>query len=192
MKRLVLFALLLYLAFATTVIVAKTKDDAVHSAEVASANAATFDQRISSGEKLYIANCAACHQATGQGLPGAFPPLASSDYIASDPMIAVHTILNGLSGPITVNGKDYNAVMPNLSYISDSDVADIVTYVINSFGNKGGDIKAAQVAAVRGGKKVTGPSDHPVSAGTEMAYKAAPSAISAEDTKKLVESVLCK
>ena len=54
----------------------KTKDDAVHAAELASANAATKSERISNGEKLFMANCAACHQATGKGLPGAFPPLA--------------------------------------------------------------------------------------------------------------------
>ncbi len=188
MKKLSLFAISLCLAFAAGTIAAKTKDDAVHSAEVASANAATLDQRIGNGEKLFVANCAACHQANGQGLPGAFPPLADSDYIASDPMKAVHAVLNGLSGPITVNGQDYNAVMPNLSYISDSDVADIVTYVINSFGNKGGEINAAQVASARGGTKVTGPSDHPVSAGTEMAYKGAPSAISGDEAKGFIDS----
>jgi len=181
-------ALSLFLIFAATTVAAKTKDDAVHAAEVASANAATLDQRISNGEKIFMANCAACHQATGKGLPGAFPPLVSSDYFAEDPMKAVHAVLNGLSGEITVNGTKYNAVMPNLSYISDSDVADVVTYVVNSFGNKGGDINAAQVAAARGGEKVTGPADHPVSAGAEMAYKAAPSAISAEDTKGFIDS----
>ena len=147
MKRLLLSALSLCLIFAVTTVSAKTKDDAVHAAEVASANAPGKGERISNGAKLFTANCAACHQADGAGLNGAFPPLAASDYIAEDPMTAVHAVLNGLSGPITVNGKDYNAVMPNLSYMSDSDVADVVTFVINSFGNKGGDIKAAQVAA---------------------------------------------
>jgi len=188
MKRIILPALLLCLAFVTTTTTAKTKDDAVHAAEVASANAVTLDQRISNGEKVFTANCAACHQANGKGLPGAFPPLAGSDYFASDPIKAVHAVLNGLSGPITVNGTDYNAVMPNLAYLSNSDVADVVTFVINSFGNKGGGINVAQVAAERGGKKVTGPSDHPVSAGTEMVYQGAPLAISADDTRSFIDS----
>ncbi len=188
MKRIILFALLLCLAFVTATTTAKTKEDAVHAAEVASANAPTLEQRISSGEKVFTAHCAACHQANGKGLPGAFPPLAGSDYIASDPMKAVHAVLNGLSGPITVNGTDYNAVMRNLAYLSDSDVAGVVTFVINSFGNKGGEINVAQVAAERGGKKVTGPSDHPVSAGTEMTYQGAPLAISAQDTRSFIDS----
>ncbi len=188
MNRIVISVISLCLVFATTLVGAKTKDDAVHTAEVASATAATLDQRISNGEKLFMANCSACHQATGKGLPGAFPPLANSDYLAEDPMRAVHAILNGLSGPITVNGTEYNAVMPNLSYIKDSDVADIVTFVVNSFGNKGGEINAAQVAAARGGEKVTGPSDHPVSSGSEMAYSGAPLAISHEDTRKFIDS----
>ena len=188
MKKLILLALSLTLIFSATNVTAKKQDDVVHAAEVASANAATMPERISNGEKLYVANCAACHQVTGKGLPGAFPPLVASDYFASDPMKAVHTVLNGLSGPITVNGTDYNAVMPSLSYLDDSAVADIVTYVVNSFGNKGGNIQAAEVASARGGEKVTGPSDHPVSAGTEMAYSGAPSAISGEDTKRFIDS----
>ena len=93
MKRIMLFPLSLSLIFAATVVAAKTKDDVVHAAEVASANAATFDQRISNGEKLFVANCAACHQVTGKGLPGAFPPLVASDYFADDPMKAVLAVL---------------------------------------------------------------------------------------------------
>ncbi|HET6591385.1 MAG TPA: cytochrome c, partial [Xanthomonadales bacterium] len=95
---------------------------AVHAAEAASR---TLDERLASGEKLYATHCSACHQAQGQGLAGAFPPLAESSYLVENgPGGAVTAVLNGLSGPITVNGKEYNAVMPNLSYLSDSDVAD--------------------------------------------------------------------
>jgi nitrite reductase (NO-forming)/hydroxylamine reductase len=188
MKRFLLSALSLGLIFAVTSVTAQNKDDAVHAAEVASATAPTKAERISNGEKLYTANCSACHQAKGQGLNGAFPPLAESDYIADDPMKAVEAVLNGLSGSITVNGKDYNAVMPNLSYMSDADVADVVTFVINSFDNKGGEVNAAQVAAARGGDKVTGPSDHPVPSGEQMAYQGAPSAITAGDTQGFIDS----
>ncbi|NOR20277.1 MAG: c-type cytochrome [Xanthomonadales bacterium] len=188
MRSLLLSALSLCLVLAVTTVSAQTKDDAVHAAEVASANAPGKGERMTNGEKLFTANCAACHQADGAGLNGAFPPLAASDYIADDPMKAVHAVLNGLSGPITVNGKDYNAVMPNLSYMSDSDVADVVTFIINSFGNKGGDINAAQVAAARGGDKVTGPSDHPVASGEQMTYQGAPSTLTAADTRGFIDS----
>jgi mono/diheme cytochrome c family protein len=170
MNRLTLLALASCLTFAVTHASANTKDDVVHAAEVASANAPGISARISSGEKLYSANCAVCHQANGKGLTGAFPPLAESDYIAENPIKAIEAVLNGFSGPITVNGKEYNSVMPNLAYMSDSDIADVVTFVINSFGNKGGEVVAAQVAAARGGEKVAGPADHPDSSDSEISY----------------------
>jgi nitrite reductase (NO-forming)/hydroxylamine reductase len=121
-------------------------------------------------------------------MKGAFPPLAASDYLAQGSAAAVSAVINGLSGPITVNGVDYNSVMPALSYLSDSDVADVVTFVMNSWDNPGGEVNAAEVAAARGGVAVTGPSDHPGSESGVMAYKGAPSAISAEDTKRFIDS----
>jgi mono/diheme cytochrome c family protein len=115
------------------------------------ASAGSFEERMAKGRKLYSAHCAACHQANGQGLAGAFPPLAESDYLAAGPAVTINVILNGLTGTITVNGKDYNSVMPNLSYLSDSEVADIVTFVMNSWGNPGGEASAGEVAAARDG-----------------------------------------
>jgi nitrite reductase (NO-forming)/hydroxylamine reductase len=157
---------------------------AVHAAE---ASSMSLEERIANGEKIFSAHCSACHQAEGQGLAGAFPPLAESDYLDAGTGIAISAVLNGLSGPITVNGKDYNAVMPNLSYLSDSDVADVVTFVFNSFGNKGGEVASGEVAAARGGEMVTGPSDHPVGSG-EMAYSGAPSAITGEGATMFIDS----
>ena len=126
------------------------QDSAVAMHAVAAASR-TLEERLARGEKLYAAHCAACHQANGQGLAGAFPPLAESDYLADGPAAAIDAVINGLSGPITVNGTDYNAVMPNLSYLSDSDVADVVTFVMNSWGNPGGEVSSGEVAAARGG-----------------------------------------
>ena len=190
MNKPILLALAISLLIAGPIANAKVKDDAaqVHAAEVAAATAPSLDERIKTGEKLYMNNCAACHQATGKGLPGAFPPLVESDYFAENPMVIVENILHGLSGPITVNGVQYNSVMPNLEYLSDSDVADVVTFVVNSFGNKGGNVSAAQVAAARGGEKVTGPSDHPVASGAVMTYQGAPSTITAEDARMFIDS----
>jgi nitrite reductase (NO-forming)/hydroxylamine reductase len=147
---------------------------AVHAAE---ASSKSLEERIAAGEKLYSAHCAACHQANGQGLAGAFPPLAESSYLADGAGVAISAVLNGLSGPITVNGKDYNSVMPNLSYLKDEEVADAITFVMNSWGNRGGTVASGEVAAARGGEVVTDPGDHPVSTDEEMAYQGAPSAI---------------
>ena len=124
------------------------KATAVHAAETA---ARSMDERMAAGEKLFSAHCAACHQANGQGLAGAFPPLAESDFLNEGVGPAIDAVINGLSGPITVNGVDYNAVMPNLAYLKDEEVADILTFVMNSWGNPGGEVSSGEVAAARGG-----------------------------------------
>lgn len=124
--------------------------ESVATGQAADAGVGTLESRLMNGGKLYAAHCAACHQADGQGLTGAFPPLADSDYLVSGgPAAAIDVVLYGLSGPITVNGKDFNSVMPNLSYLGDDDVADILTFVFNSWGNPGGEVDSEQVAAAR-------------------------------------------
>lgn len=104
-------------------------------------------ERIERGQVAFKRNCAACHQVEGTGIPGAFPPLAKSDFITA-PEIVAATIANGLSGEITVNGEKYNGVMPKLG-LNDEDIANISTYVLNSWGNMGGEITPEQVAKLR-------------------------------------------
>jgi len=161
---------------------------AVHAAETSTTSLA---DRMNRGKGLFETNCAACHQMNGEGLAGAFPPLAKSDYLVADKHRAIGTVLKGLSGPITVNGTDYNAVMPQLSYLNDADVADILTYVMNSWGNDSGAVASAEVAAVRAkGMQgaVTAPADHPVADSEEMAYEGAPMAITAADTVAFIDT----
>ncbi|MDO8366227.1 MAG: cytochrome c [Saprospiraceae bacterium] len=105
-------------------------------------------ERITAGVMIFSATCQACHQADGKGIPSAFPPLLASDYLNADPKRAVTAITKGLSGKITVNGKDYDGVMPQQN-LSDEQVANVVTYVLNNFGNKGGEFTPAQVATLR-------------------------------------------
>ena len=78
-----------------------------------------------------------------------FPPLASSDYLKADKKRAIGIALNGLTGPVTVNGTTYNSVMPPMSQLNDDAIANILTYVLNDLGNGGGQIAATEVAAVR-------------------------------------------
>lgn len=106
-------------------------------------------ERILFGERVYEQNCAACHQGSGTGIPGAFPPLAGSDYLLSDPERAISVLVNGLSKSITVNGQDYNGVMPAVQ-LSDEKMANVLTYILNSWNNNGGEITPQQVAAGRG------------------------------------------
>ena len=85
----------------------------VHAAEVASAAVATsLEDRLAAGKRVYETACLACHQADGRGLPGAFPPLANSDYLLEDPHRGVVATLAGLQGKIVVNGIEYDSVMP--------------------------------------------------------------------------------
>jgi len=109
----------------------------------------TFAQRMEAGKTVFAQNCAACHQLQGEGIPNAFPPLAKSDYLMKDKKRAIGVVLNGLTGNVTVNGQTYNGVMPALG-LSDDDVANVLTYVRNSWGNKGDLVNMKEVKAVRG------------------------------------------
>lgn len=109
----------------------------------------TKEIQIERGKKVYLSVCFACHLANGEGMPGVFPPLASSDYLNADKDRAVRIPIKGLSGPITVNGKPYNNVMPPQTQLDDAQVADVVTYIMNSWGNQGGTVSANDVKRAR-------------------------------------------
>ena len=110
--------------------------------------AQTKEEQILFGKRVYEQNCQACHQADGKGITGAFPPVAGSDYLLSDPKRSIDVLLNGLSGKISVNGTEYNGVMPAVN-LSDEKMANVLTYVLNSWNNNGGTISAAEVASHR-------------------------------------------
>jgi nitrite reductase (NO-forming) len=116
---------------------------------IASAKAKNKAERILFGKRTYDQNCLACHQPNGKGIPGAFPPLAGSDYLLAKPTRAIDVLLKGLSGKITVSGKEYNGVMPAVQ-LTDESVANVLTYVLNTWGNNGGEITPGQVASKRG------------------------------------------
>lgn len=111
----------------------------------------SFEERMTKGKILYEANCFACHQMDGKGLPGVFPPLANSDYLMARKDKGIGIVAHGLSGPIVVNGVEYNGVMPQM-LLSDDEIASILTYVRNSWGNEGDLITAAEVRAVKDAK----------------------------------------
>jgi nitrite reductase (NO-forming) len=107
-------------------------------------------QRLELGKATYTRLCAACHQAEGQGLANAFPPLAQSDYLAAtttDKLIG--HIVFGMQGPVTVNGATYNGVMPPMGFLTDEEIAAALTHVRSSWGNALGPVSPAAVAKVR-------------------------------------------
>lgn len=104
---------------------------------------------VDAGKKLYEQNCQACHQATGLGVPGAFPPLAGSDYI-TDADKHVQVVLKGLNGEVTVNGQKYNGAMQAFAgTLDDQEIAAIITYERNAWGNALGVVMPEQVAKGR-------------------------------------------
>ncbi|WP_424680923.1 copper-containing nitrite reductase [Frateuria sp. YIM B11624] len=119
----------------------------------AKANAAgtlSKEDQVAAGKQLFTGTCSVCHQANGEGLPGVFPPLAKSDYLAKQDRNHLISIpLHGLTGKVTVNGKEYDSVMPPMSQLTDDEVANLLTYVLNSWGNPGGQVTKEEVAKVR-------------------------------------------
>lgn len=102
------------------------------------------------GARVYKRVCQTCHQPQGEGVPSLYPPLANSDWINGDPNRPIQIVLHGLQGPITVKGESYNNSMPGWgSLLSDADIAAVLTYVRNSFGNSAPDISVDQVASQR-------------------------------------------
>lgn len=110
----------------------------------------TLADQMASGERIYKQTCFACHQATGLGIPNLFPPLAKSDYLKADPKRAAAYAIFGKQGPITVNGVPYNQIMTPQN-LDDHQVANVVTYVLNSWDNAGGRLSADDVKKIREG-----------------------------------------
>ncbi len=111
--------------------------------------AKTVPEQIKAGKEIYGRTCFACHQSEGQGIPNAFPPLAKSDYLNADPKRAIDAVLHGLSGEIVVNGKKYNSVMTSQN-LTDEEIANVLTYVYNSWSNNKTNVTAPMVKAQRG------------------------------------------
>ena len=109
----------------------------------------SLDDQVHAGQALFAGTCSVCHQGNGAGLPGVFPPLAKSDFLGADTRRAIGVVLHGLSGKVTVNGQEYNSVMPPMTQLNDDEVANILTYVLNSWGNPGGRISIDEVKQQR-------------------------------------------
>ncbi|MCX7547181.1 copper-containing nitrite reductase [Xanthomarina sp. F1114] len=110
--------------------------------------AKSMEEQMKFGKQVYMQTCFACHQGEGQGIPNAFPPLAKSDYLNADVNRAISAVVNGLSGEITVNGETYNSVMTR-QMISSEEVANVLTYVYNSWGNNGTVVSKEMVEKVK-------------------------------------------
>jgi glucose/arabinose dehydrogenase len=102
-----------------------------------------------SGSQVYFSYCSSCHQMDGEGDGNRFPPLAQSDWVNGDRNRLIEVILNGLEGPITIRGKAYNNSMPPHKFLSDEEIAQVLTYIRRTFNNNNDSITAVQVMEVR-------------------------------------------
>lgn len=104
------------------------------------------------GKKVYTTYCLSCHQADGSGVPGLNPPLTGTDWVLGDKKRLINIVLKGMNEPIEVDGDTYENVMASHAFLKDDQIADVLNYVRNSFGNKAAIITPAEVKAVRAKK----------------------------------------
>lgn len=102
------------------------------------------------GAAVYAARCVACHQASGTGLPGVFPPLAGSEWVTGRDTALAAMVLHGINGPLTVKGARYNGAMPAFAgQLQDAELAAVLTHIRSQWGNAAPALSEATVAAVR-------------------------------------------
>lgn len=108
-----------------------------------------LEQSIADGEEIYNDFCIQCHLNTGEGVSGVFPPLAKSDFLVNNIEISIKGLKYGMSGPIVVNGEEYDGVMGDQG-LGDDEIADVLNYILNSWGNQYNEIiTLEQVASVK-------------------------------------------
>ena len=129
----------------------KSKSPAKPAATTGAATtAAAAKEQLPDGKQVFSTTCAACHQATGEGVPGVYPPLAGSEWVTGDEAKVVRILLHGVTGPIEVAGETFNSMMPPWgATLKDADIAAVLTYARSTWGNKGTPITAAKVASIR-------------------------------------------
>ena len=120
------------------------------SAKPAAKTAVAAKEQLPDGKQVYSTTCAACHQVSGEGTAGVFPPLAGSEWVTGDEAKVARIILHGLTGPVEVAGETYNGMMPPWGgTLKDADIAAVLTYVRSAWGNKASPVTAAKVASIR-------------------------------------------
>lgn len=108
---------------------------------------------IASGKKVYTLYCVSCHQLDGGGVQNMNPPLIKTTYVLGDKGKLIKIVLNGFSDNVEINGNTYSNTMPSLSILKDQEIADVLTYVRNSFGNKAAAVNIAEVKKARASLK---------------------------------------
>ncbi|OGX88518.1 c-type cytochrome [Hymenobacter glacialis] len=140
------------LAWAATPAAAQKKPVSKARSAAKPAAAAIPAASLALGKTLYVQNCLSCHQADGGGVDRINAPLTKTTWVLGDKAPLVKVLLNGMQG-VEIDGERYANVMPAFDYLTDQQLADVLTYVRNSFGNKASAVKATEVKAVRAANK---------------------------------------
>nr|WP_068891282.1 cytochrome c [Pedobacter panaciterrae] len=147
MKQVLMVILILTISGVTSH--AQKKAEAKKTVKTEVISAAVF----ANGQKVYNKYCLSCHMADGGGVQNMNPPLIKTTYVLGDKTQLIKIALNGLNEEIEIDGEVYNNVMPSHGFLKDQEIADVLTFVRNSFGNKASAIKVSEVKAVRAEKK---------------------------------------
>ena len=142
-KAAAIFSLLLLLSMGLK---AQVKHKAVH-------HTSSLALSINRGKQVYSKTCVTCHQADGSGVPMMNPPLKQTEYVLGDPTRLIKIVLNGFNEDVEINGSKFSNNMPSHDFLTDQQIADVLTYVRNDFTNKAPYITAAQVKLVRAANK---------------------------------------
>lgn len=113
--------------------------------------------QVADGQQVFNANCVGCHQASGKGLPGVFPPLDGSEWVNGDARVAVNILLHGVTGEISVAGQTYKGAMPAFGQLGDAELAAVLSHVRSAWSNKSAPMTAEFVAAERKASARTAP-----------------------------------
>ncbi|GAB3669350.1 c-type cytochrome [Ramlibacter alkalitolerans] len=121
------------------------------------------------GKQVFAANCVACHQAAGTGVPGVFPPLDGSEWVQGEPRVLANILLHGVEGELTVKGHPYKGSMPSFARLGDAELAAVASYIRTSWGNQAGAVPAELFT----GERKQNPREKPFGGGAELGALAA-------------------
>ena len=151
-KGLVIFSFLLVAAYLLAQTKPGQKKPAASTKSIphAVSTSTGLKMSIERGKKVYTSQCLACHQADGGGVPNMNPPLIKTKWVLGDKKKLITVVLKGMNDPIEIDDEEFHNPMPPHTNLTDQEIADVLTFVRNNFGNKASVVTAAEVKAVRG------------------------------------------
>src|ERR1700743_1312043 len=120
---------------------------------VAKAPASSLSSHITNGKAVYSKICITCHMADGLGVQNMNPPLVKTTYVLRNKAKLISIVLNGFNESVEIDGSTYSNIMPSQDFLKDQEIADVLTYVRNSFGNKASAVTLADVKKARAARK---------------------------------------